>query len=596
MTVLHGNSILFGQSGPLRLSPSLIRYTLLMRYFALATDYDGTLAKDGKVDESTIAALRRLRESGRVPILVTGRQMKELLEVFPHPEIFERIVAENGAVLYNPATRNESMLGDQPPNRLISLLRERGVPISVGRVILATITPHEVAVIEAVRELGLEWQVIFNKGAVMLLPPGVNKASGLRAALEELGLSPHAVVGVGDAENDHAFLESCECSVAVSNALSALKERADLTTVRDHGAGVTELIERLVANDLDEADALLERHYIPLGRREDGSPLNVRAYGASILIAGTSGGGKSTLTTGFIERLRAKKYQFCIVDPEGDYSELDSVVLGNQDHAPSPSEVIDVLTNPDQNVVINLSGMKLEERPQFFERLLPHFQDLRAKTGRPHWFFIDETHHLLPDAKDVSSWLPESMHGIWLVTVHPKHVSKPVLNLVNMVLAIGAAPAETIASFSEKLGERPPQTPTVKLEPGEAIVWKRDSGDAPFWMRSIPAAMERQRHRRKYAEGELPPDRSFYFRGPEGKLNLRAQNLELFLQLADGVDDETWRHHLSAGDYSAWFRAGIKDNELAAAVEELERRNGISDRESRAAIRALVEERYTAPE
>ena len=49
--------------------------------------------------------------------------------------------------------------------------------------------------------------MIFNKGAVMILPSGVNKATGLAAALEELGLSPHNVVGVGDAENDHAFLE-----------------------------------------------------------------------------------------------------------------------------------------------------------------------------------------------------------------------------------------------------------------------------------------------------------------------------------------------------------------------------------------------------
>ena len=55
-----------------------------------------------------------------------------------------------------------------------------------------------------------------------------------------------------------------------------------------------------------------------------------------------------------------------------------------------------------------------------------------------------------------------------------------------------------------------------------------------------------ERHTRKYAEGELGEDKSFYFRGPDNALNLRAQNLTIFLQMADGVDDQTWRHHLES--------------------------------------------------
>jgi HAD superfamily hydrolase (TIGR01484 family) len=117
-------------------------------------------------------------------------------------------------------------------------LQQRGVaPLSCGRVIVATWHPHETTVVEVIRELGLELQIIFNKEAVMVLPSGINKATGLRVALDSLGLSPHNVVGVGDAENDHAFLSLCECAVAVANALPMVQERADWTTSHDHGPG-----------------------------------------------------------------------------------------------------------------------------------------------------------------------------------------------------------------------------------------------------------------------------------------------------------------------------------------------------------------------
>lgn len=224
-----------------------------MRYLALACDYDGTLAKRGHVSEETVAGLEHFLASGRKLIMVTGRELDELLAIFPQVNLFERIVAENGALLYRPGTREEKLLGKPPPREFIQALQRRGVqPLSIGRVIVATWHPHETAVLEAIRELGLELQVIFNKDAVMVLPAGVNKATGLAAALGELALSAHHVVGVGDAENDHAFLSFCGCSAAVANALPTVKEMADLVTRGDHGQGVTELIDQIVTHDLAE--------------------------------------------------------------------------------------------------------------------------------------------------------------------------------------------------------------------------------------------------------------------------------------------------------------------------------------------------------
>jgi len=107
-------------------------------------------------------------------------------------------------------------------------------------------------------------------------------------------------------------------------------------------------------------------------------------YGPSVLVAGSSGGGKSTLTTGLLERLAEMKYQFCVVDPEGDYAELaGAVALGDGEHAPTVEQALKVLGKPDDNLVLDLTGLPLAERPPFFQTLLTRLLELRSRTGRP---------------------------------------------------------------------------------------------------------------------------------------------------------------------------------------------------------------------
>ncbi len=231
-----------------------------MTYLALATDYDGTLAHDGRVDETTLDALHRARDAGLRLLMVTGRELDDLFRTFPHGDLFDRIVAENGALLYDPATCDTRTIAPSPPPALLDALVGQDVPFSVGRSIVATVQPHEHAVLAAIRDLGLEWHVIFNKGSVMALPSGVTKATGLEPALEEIGVPAERTVGVGDAENDHAFLRLCGLSVAVSNALPAVKDTADLVTAGARGAGVTELIDRLLRGDLDAVAPRLDHH------------------------------------------------------------------------------------------------------------------------------------------------------------------------------------------------------------------------------------------------------------------------------------------------------------------------------------------------
>jgi HAD superfamily hydrolase (TIGR01484 family) len=579
-----------------------------MRYFALACDYDGTLAHHGQVDPATIGALERLRATGRKLVMVTGRELDDLQRVFPHAHLFDRIVAENGGVLYHPGTGEAHSLATGAPPEFVRELERRIIsPLSLGRVIVATWEPHGTAVLDVIHKLGLELQVIFNKGAVMVLPPGVNKASGLRRALDELKLSPHNTVAVGDAENDHAFLASCECGVAVANALESLKAQADVVTDRDHGAGVQELIDGLITSDLEELNPRLSRHDLRIGttgttgttgtmldRPDD---IRLPAHGAAVLIAGPSGGGKSTVTTALLEALCHGCYQFCVVDPEGDYYEFpDAIAIrGGGNPRALVDDALRVLDRPMENAVVSLVDERLEDRPQVLQVLLPRLLELRAATGRPHWIVIDEAHHVLPPTWQLSEPLvPAQLENLVLVTVHPDHVVSSILALVDTLVIVGRDAQATVDAFTHARGLEP-----IRLDAdpeNTTVAWFVRIGAAPRPFTVAKPSAERRRHRRKYAEGELGEDKSFYFRGPEGRLNLRAQNLELFSQLADGVDDETWQYHLRQHDVSKWFREAIKDTSLAHEASEIEAHaDDLTPRESRQRIRAAIQRRYTSP-
>jgi hypothetical protein len=471
--------------------------------------------------------------------------------------------------------------------------------MSVGDVIVATWKPHETAVLEAIRDHALELQVIFNKDAVMVLPAGVNKASGLKHALRELDLSPHEVIGVGDAENDHAFLSICECSVAVDNALTTLKERADIVTTGDHGRGVEQLIGEVLKNDLKDFEPRLTRHHLLMGHQEGDVEVRLAPFESNLLIAGPSGSGKSTINKSFLERLRERRYQFCIIDPEGDYDGFEgAVTTGSSKHGPDLDEILQLLKKPDTNVVVNLVGLPLADRPPFFLSLLPRLQEMRGHVGRPHWIVVDEAHHLLPAAWEPGkAGLPRHIDRMAFITVHPDQVMTPVLEAVTDLIAVGSEPRGVFDSFCRAVHAALPRPGADMKAPneGEVWYWPRRQNLAPFTMKMIAARAEHQRHVRKYAEGELPPERCFYFRGRDNKLKLKAQNLVLFNQIAEGVDDETWLFHLEQGDYSRWFREGIGDETLAEEARQLEQSGSRDAAEGRLRMRRLIESHYTLP-
>ena len=221
-----------------------------MHFRTLATDYDGTLASSGQIAAATGLAMQRWRQTGRSIVLVTGRTLRDLERACPDLTVFDRVVAEDGALLHRPQTRETVLLCEPIPIALILALRERSiVPIGLGRVVLAGSRVDAEVILEVARELGLVVQASYNKATVMVLPQGIDKASGLRMALGELDVTTTSTVSIGDAENDLSLLRCCGRGIAVANALPEICAVAHHVTRSAAGAGVAETIDEILAED-----------------------------------------------------------------------------------------------------------------------------------------------------------------------------------------------------------------------------------------------------------------------------------------------------------------------------------------------------------
>jgi hypothetical protein len=350
----------------------------------------------------------------------------------------------------------------------------------------------------------------------------------------------------------------------------------------------------MLETDLAEIAPTIERQTVEIARDPEGEPVRLHPQCGGLLITGTSGGGKSTAATGFIENIIERGFQLCVIDPEGDYADLeDALVLGDAKSPPRLPAIAELLDKPEQNVVVNLLGVDTADRPRFLSELMPALSRLRVETARPHWLVIDEAHHLMPSGwNGVPLVLPQEFAATILITVDPEHIAAEALRGIEYVLALGDEADRVLGSFCKAVGEAAPPPFGQTIDRAQALFWSRRSGKLRL-VSTIEPRQDRQRHSRKYAEGELGEDKSFYFRGPDGALNLRAQNLAIFLQIAEGVDDRTWLHHLRAGDYSHWLSDKIKDGELAEDVARIEGDEALTPLESRRRIKEAIESRYT---
>jgi hydroxymethylpyrimidine pyrophosphatase-like HAD family hydrolase len=368
-----------------------------MRYVVLAAGFDGTLARDGRCDERCIDALRELSATGRKLILVTGRELRPLLEIFPEARLFDYIVAENGAVLHRTATRQSEILGQAPPEILLQELRRQHIaPLSVGSSIITTMAQHADAARTALRKLKLhlDYELVSNDEMLFILPPGVDKASGINEALRELGVSRHNLVAIGNGDNDLPLFASAEHAVAVSNSSEAVKHAADRVTAGAYCEGFLELARDLVATDLSHAEP---RRRLVLGRDEDQHEVTLSPCQDSVLVSGADETLRTIICNRLLEQLMQQDYQCCVIgadrnmpvaSPRGVFAGLSS--WGTAHEAPRLTDVLTALEQPTRSIEINLAALPAETRPVFIDALLLQLQALHDRAGRPHCILI---HH-----------------------------------------------------------------------------------------------------------------------------------------------------------------------------------------------------------
>lgn len=560
-----------------------------MRFHVFASDYDGTLARNGKVSHDVIEKVQAIKSSNRTIVLVTGRELPDLKNVFPEYTIFDFIVAENGALIYTPSTGKEELLGETPDENFIKALQEKGVNrLSVGKVIVATWEPFQNVVLQTIKKFGIERQIIFNKGAVMILPPGINKATGLQSLLNQLHFSHHNLVAIGDAENDSAMMLTAECAVAVNNALPSLKQVADFVTTSSHEKGVIELANMLLENDLDTITKKQTRHNISLGRCEVGNEFSIRPYRPGILLTGSSGGGKSTFTVSITESLANSGYQFCLIDPEGDYLELpDTLIIGNKKAVPELKEIIELLKPAKQNVVICILSIPLQDRPSFFLNILPVINQCRNEYGHPHWLLIDEVHHLVP--KSTVTPLFEDLNNFILIGHDVEAIATELLKKTRMIMVVGKNIEKSLSQYCKITNISMPKN-INPIELGQVYIYDIDNSNNSFVVNYTQPQKIQERHKRKYAFGEMG-DNNFVFTGENNKLSLKANNLAMFVHIAQGIDDDTWLYHLKRNDYIDWFSAFLHDDELAEVAAEAGKMNAA---ESKRLILDFITKKYLA--
>jgi hydroxymethylpyrimidine pyrophosphatase-like HAD family hydrolase len=550
---------------------------------ALACDYDGTIASRDRIGPAALDALIRAREAGLRLILVTGRTFFELARVCERLDLFDAVVAENGAVIYRPGV---GTIGDQappPPPRLLVELDRRDIPYQLGRVVIGTARAYEANVRAALDAVGVSFELIPNRAALMLLPTGVSKGSGVRAVIRELGFSFHDVLGLGDAENDLDLFDACGFSGCPASAEPAVRERADWVFPGESGDAIARAINGPILGGRLPLDSR-RRHRLVLGWAVDtAEPVTIPAREVIVLVHGDPLSGKSWLAGALVERLKRGAYATCVIDPEGDYDVLARVPGVTCTTIDGESAMVEALglfeRNPTACLVANLADLPHARKLKVIERGLAVIAELRARVGLPHWVVLDEAHYSLHQGGVAEATLALEHKGFCLATYRSSWLRPSVIRAVDVLILARTSRPDERAFLDTLLSETAWRNQRVVPALGDlphgqfiAIQPDRTGTRTAVSFVATPRETPHVRHLRKYADSTLLPDQRFLFRWPDGRLAATAESFASFRQAVASIDDLVLADHARRRDLSRWVLDVFADKTLGVQLRKLEAR------------------------
>jgi len=571
-----------------------------VKFGVLALDYDGTIARDGVLDSEVRSAIADVRAHGIAVVIVTGRILAELEQVAGDLHFVDAVVGENGAVMWF-ANGHSRQLAYSTSTQFLQELRRRGLEFKAGQCVVELDAAAAPQVLAVIRELELPLVQLFNRGRLMVLPQAVSKGAGLREALATLRMSVHNAIAIGDAENDHDLLASCELGVAVSWGSLLLQQAADEVLQGDGPPAVAAYIRR-AAGDIRLPPEKIGQHRMSLGTAEDGRELTLAVRGLNTLIAGDPRSGKSWVTGLMCEQMILQGYSVCVIDPEGDYRTLETlpgvVVFGGEDPPPELPDLARVMRHPDMSVVIDLSHAPYQEKMNYMKSLLPMLAAIRRNTGLPHRIVIDEAHYFLHDP-NVDELLDLALGAYTLVTYRLTDLDPSLRNAVECIIVKCTTAPHEHQTLTEMLQARNccPAVMTdlasLRLEEAVLLPGMRETGGKCLKFTLFPRLTSHVRHKAKYLDVQLLVEQGFWFTGNRGTVAGPARTLKDFLALLEIAPPDVQAGHANRGDFSRWIADVFHDHALASEIRKVEQRFRLGHiRDLAKSIAKLIQERY----
>ena len=572
-----------------------------MKLSVLALDYDGTIARDDRLDSSVRDAIADARRRGIAVMLVTGRNLVDLRRVAGDLHFVDGVVAENGALLHFPDSGVSTPLSPPVSPAFLARLRDRGIPFQAGQSIVDADADVAGRMLDVIRELELPVVLLFNRSRVMALNQGISKATGLSAALEILRASPRNAVAIGDAENDHELLRLAEVGAAVEWGSRSLQAAADLLIAGDGPAAVGDFIRRVSQSG--------RLPIVPRARRRlvvghsDGREFSLAVRGRNVLIMGETNSGKSWLAGLLCERLILHGYSLCVIDPEGDYKTLDALprvrVLGGEDGPPSPRALLHALHYPDRSVVIDLSCMEHQAKLEYIRSVLPALNVMRRRTGTPHRIIVDEGHYFLHDAIR-HGLLDLDFNGYTVVTYWPSRLPKELVAATEVILVTresNRSELDALRAHCSACEHVSPSAwdmlPNLRLDQAVALPVTDEAGAGMQAFTIGERLTPHVRHRQKYVDVPVSDSQAFVFGHKTRGAAPRAHTLREFVAALEDLAPADAEGYLRRGDFSRWIADVFGDHALARELRDHEQAYARSkSREEVGRIVATVTSRY----